>query len=85
MIQRQTATLRNIPRTASRQDTVALRFGHYWQRLSQSRSRAWNDPCRAEQSVLSEIHFQFRRAPEPGDAAIVNRIVEDLSRGTLRG
>jgi hypothetical protein len=80
MIQRQTVTLRNIPRTTTRHDRGTLRFGEYWQRLSQGWSRAWSSPSSLERRIDSEVRFQLRRQPEPGDAMIVNRIVEDMSR-----
>ncbi len=79
MIQRQTATVHNVPRTAAPADHGALRFGAYWRRLSQGWSRAMN-PCGMEQRIEREVRFQLRRRPEPGDAAIVNRIVEEFSR-----
>ena len=81
MLQRQTVTIRDIPRTTTR---TPRREGSpsvlaYLQRLSLGWARAWN-PSSLEQRIDSEVRFRLRRRPEPGDELLVNMIVEELSR-----
>ncbi len=81
MIQRQTVTVRDIPRTTThaprRQGSASVLA--YLQKLSQGWARAWN-PCSLEQRIDREVRFHIRRGPEPGDELFVNMIVEELSR-----
>lgn len=79
MIQRQSVTIRDMPRTTHTPREGSLRLAGFWQRLSQSWSRAWN-PCSTERLIDREVRFQFNRRPEAGDELLVNRIVEELSR-----
>ena len=79
MIQRHTVTLGDMPRTTFRQREGHPELTHLWRWLGDNWTHLWEQNS-LERRIGCEVSFQLRRRPEPGDAVLVNRIVEEMSR-----
>ncbi len=55
-----------------------------WLKVGETCTRAW-DRSNLDNTINDEVRHQFRRRrPEPGDAQLVNVLVDEMSRRLLR-